>query len=777
MTAPAVPPAPAPAPAPAAPQPKPTPPPTPPAVNKPQVKKLDFERETDAFNVVTDSSMLTHQNVMRLMREAFLKRGNSEEEVEAMSMETCAITGDSVDENTDLLTAILKFIGGGKTLASIALCSGGHRDSTTGEISGGTHWTALNLRYVGNGNGSWRVEAIHMDSAGVPIPEAVTKVLGAINSSSIPDLRAKLSLDLQSNQIFQTALERLQKGGNDQGTTTVVPYYEDCDQQQDGNSCGYHAVFNLARMHQGNWQQVGPTLEQDGKQVGSAEFITARRRDLKAIFAGPVLHEGAVASADPASAAADQAAITPSDKEAARIYQIIFADDKNGDGRYVVKLKKLMEAEQRLLAGGEENVFLLSELQLEKHYERIICEWVEELKERVQKGADADTDVTNQIQFLNDLKVQEAWQNPKAIFEVLSKVSSEIVRDKDFLQVSKIAELNKWKSKADELEVGEIEEKNWADYFAALKSFFDDQTLPESSGLYNKVREEPSEEVTGQDYKRAVQKIHATIQTEKTKQKVFGELEFFGEKVQDDGNLPGFYEDARELTCSDKTKYGLKTSDEGIKIFQEVTDVAGGGATKMEEVGPEEQNSILSKLEKEIRAREKGYATSHPAKNFVKDGDEIIQATDGSIKFKSTRAVDLSAEDPFKKFAKDDAKNWQETKKLEHGKVEIVKWNKLERDDERWELIGGKVELKPIEFGEEKAGRKAGAKVAITTLDRDLMSYYLHGKSGAAVEAQKRKYGVERTVEKISDLKKPDTLIKLISVRAMKERGSAGVTA
>lgn len=769
MSAPAAPPPPpatppAPAPRPAAPPAAPPapPPPPPPAAKKPQTRKSDFERDTDAFNVVTDRSWLTHQNVMRLMRETFLKKGRSEEEVDAMFLETCAITDDAAGDQ-DLLITILKFIGQDppQLKASIALCHGGHRHPVTGEISGGAHWTALDLRMVETYDGSHFVDIVSLDSIGDVIPPAVATVVQTINRAPIEYIRARLSPDLQENATFIRALTELER------SVKVRVYPGQCDRQADGHSCGYHAVFNLARMHDA--PPFLPALQQDGRQVGPAEFITARRRDLKAIFAGPVLRERVVASTDPAKVAADQTAMTPSEKEAAKIYKIIFADDMTGDGRHVVKLKKLMEAEQQLLAGGEKNVFLLSELQLEKHYERIICEWVEELKDKVRSADDA-VDVRDQIQFLDDLKTPEAWQNPKAVFEVLSAVSSGIAGDKDFLQTGgKVAELqDQWQKAKDD---GAVEE-TWASYSEKLKKLLqqEDLNLPESLRCYEEVEGTLSSNPSWQDCKKAFQKIHATIQTEKTKQKVFGELEFFDEAATAS-------DDWREISC-DGIKYGLQLSEEGvIEIFTKAPDGVAGATATMNPIPVEEQNHILSKLEKEIRTREKMHATVHPSQNFVKSGNKIIQATDGSIKFKSTRTVALSAEDPYQKFAKDDARNWQKTKELGHGKVEMVKWDKLEKDDERWELKGNKVELKPIASGEEKAGKKAGAKVAITTLDRDLMSYYLHGKSGAAVEAQKKKYGIEKTVEKISDLEKPETVIKLISVRAMKERGSTSRSA
>lgn len=775
MSAPAVPPSPPPAPAPApppAPAPAVPPAPIPPVVRKPQVKKSDFERDTDAFNVVTDSSWLTHQNVHRLMRETFLKQGRSEAEVDRMFMETCALTDDA-DGEAELLTTVLKFIGQNPTKAvgSVALCLGGRRDPVTGKISGGNHWTALDLRMVLGRDGAYVLEATSMDSAGGVLPPAVVRVINMINKESIGDLSKKLNHDLQRNETIGRALKRLDAEVDGVRVNKAMGYSDtEYERQTDGNSCGYHAVFNLARMHAASTERPSPTLQQDGKQVGPAEFITARRRDLKAIFTGPVVRERAVAptasdraAADPTKAATAPATTTPDD-EAAKIFKIIFDDDMNAGGRHVVKLKKLMEAEQRLIAGGEKNILLLSELQLEKHYERIICEWVEELKDKLRKGAAPRANINDELRFLDDLKTPEAFQNPKAVFEVLRDVSAGLVGDRDFLRTKKIGEL---KGRLEEAKKETDSAKNdVAKNLEELTKFFQSHSkkFPESNKIFDERRKAISKTTSSSDCKKLIQETNATIRTEKAKQKIFGELEFFGEKVDGGDNR-------RKFTCSDGKKYGFQISDKGIiEIFN-----LNAGANKVSDV--KEQNTVLEKLEKEIHARKKQFATAHPTENFVKEADKITQAKDGSIMFKSTRTVDLSAKNPFKKFTKDDAPNWQETKKLDHDKVQMVKWNKLEKDDKRWELKDGKVKLTSVTetnaAGATEELKRRKGRVVVTTLDRDLMSYYLHGKSGAAVEEQKKKYGIKKTVEKLSDLEKPETVIKLISVRAMKERGPA----
>ncbi len=263
-----------------------SPPPTPSVASESQTG-----RGLDAYNIVDGTSQLTHQNVDRLLRDAFVKSGISERDVEnlttAGSIDVCAINNGHDNIDCILRDAILKFIGKDEPMASIALCRGAHLNSVAKRLSGGGHWIALHLRKVTRDGGTVSIEAVSMDSAGGETPAALTRVINSIVGSSVDSLYEKLNTDLQANEAFLRALARLRDG------IVIDVRTLPCDHQKDWHSCGYHTVFNLIRMHDTRGK-IKPTILQEGKQVGPEEFIRARRRDLEEVFNGRALHERVV---------------------------------------------------------------------------------------------------------------------------------------------------------------------------------------------------------------------------------------------------------------------------------------------------------------------------------------------------------------------------------------------------------------------------------------------------------------------------------------------------
>lgn len=246
----------------------------------------------DAFNYVSNHSNLTHQNVYHLIRESFIASGIGGGEYDRMNREGTINISVINDQNEsldcELRDAILKFIGRGGNKASIALCRGVIGQS--GQIEGNTHWTALHLRKVANEDGSISIQPLHADSMGSDVPDAVNRVLNNIQNMSLDDLNA----DLQNSLLYQRAIHNL---------TNIS--FKPCKninvaRQEDGYSCGYHSVFNMAAMH--NRVNIDNIL-QDSKQndvvnelrilqnsttVNVNDFIANGRRNLQEVFNGQV---------------------------------------------------------------------------------------------------------------------------------------------------------------------------------------------------------------------------------------------------------------------------------------------------------------------------------------------------------------------------------------------------------------------------------------------------------------------------------------------------------
>ncbi len=236
------------------------------------------EEDLDIFNYVGESANLSHQNVLHLINEAFESSGLDDSQT--------AVTVISEDKSLDycLRDEILKFIGKepAQDRISIALCRG-HLNEASGQIEGNTHWTALHLRRIENEDGTISIKPYYMDSMGGDTPKAVTRVLDSIKETTLEDLGA----DLSANVTYQSAIERL-----DDTDFSKCQILKRPTKQADGYSCGYHAVFNMIRMHNlnrvANATGYSVTYEdhitQDEEEVAIEQFISSSKVNLQNHF-------------------------------------------------------------------------------------------------------------------------------------------------------------------------------------------------------------------------------------------------------------------------------------------------------------------------------------------------------------------------------------------------------------------------------------------------------------------------------------------------------------
>lgn len=726
----------------APPPPPPPPPPLPPAVKKLQIRKSDFEKRIDAFNAVTDRSWLTHQNVDRLLHDAFVASGIAEDQVNEMtragSIDICAIDNQSDKIDYILLEAILKFIGQDpqKPNASIALCSGGQRDPVTGHISGGAHWTALHLHRVTDPtNGLTTIRAFTMDSGGNrdAAPAAVGRVL-----RSISDNRGDIE-DAESNAAFVRAVQVLQAG--DTKLEDAVPLQ--CDAQKDGYSCGYHAVFNLVRMKSlDDRMALGDRIEQDSQNVGAEQFIDDSKAKLMQIFPAPLQRVVPKTTSDPSR-------VAPAQDPENEVTSIVF-DDKLG---YVTKLEKLIAIEERLAASGD--VLALSNLQIEKYYGKIINEIIQSL--RGQSAAITLTDAAGKLEFddavsgiITNLEDPKISQNPKIILESLKQFFGKSAPEgKDFLELFNSIDLQPSE---------ESEEQKWQDRCAKLCDFLkqSEKKLPESFKAMQQhtSKDNPIEESLQELY----QVLQSTISLEQRKQKIFKDLD-----LVDLDNAKN-KEKYRALKI-EGTYYLLERDDEGvISLWQNPIDDARDNFSKVDQA---KIDHVLHKIESEI--------TSKKISRMQNEGDEFVEGADGSVIFvvktlidpkkieqESSRSSEQYSPSQIVKEkaariseenakAKCDGERWEMIGEKDK-KIEMAKFVTLPKDDAMWKLDGKKIKLVG-ELGTEKH----------TKLDSEIMKYYLDDHVGKNVEETKKRYGVTNTINK------PNPIIsKLISAKALK---------
>lgn len=382
----------------------------------------------DAFNYVSDHSNLTHQNLYHLIRESFIASGIGGGEYDRMNREGTINISVINDQNEsldcELRDAILKFIGRGGNKASIALCRGVMGQS--GQIEGNTHWTALHLRKVSNEDGSISIQPLHADSIGSEVPDAVNRVLKKIQNMSLNDLNA----DLQNSHLYQRAIHNL---------TNIN--FKPCKninvaQQEDGYSCGYHAVFNMTAMH--NRVSVDNLL-QDSKQndvvteleilqnsttVNVNDFIANGRRNLQAVFNGEVdSRRDRGAGYNPKTG--NDLSLSEDLRSDLDIAKASTESILTGNETHIEKLEKLMKIENYIRSGGEDPVInVLSHLGMEKLYGKIMADFVENSQFELSK-AKINLDTDNE-KLLSMLLEPKHTQDPRLILSSMKQLSQNI---------------------------------------------------------------------------------------------------------------------------------------------------------------------------------------------------------------------------------------------------------------------------------------------------------------------------------------------------------------
>lgn len=396
----------------------------------------DLEDDLDIFNYVGESSNLTHQNVLYLIEESF--------ELAGIDASQTAVAVISEDDSLDhcLRDEILKFIGQDpeQDRISIALCRG-HLDEESQQIEGNTHWTALHLRRVENGDGTVSIRSYYMDSMGKEIPGAVERVLGSIATTTMEDLNE----DLAENPIYGRAIERLENTSFNPCKVLGRP-----TKQTDHYSCGYHAVFNMMRMHNLVRGAAGLTYKdevtQGDEEVAVEKFIADSKVTLQTHFnqaIGNILNAHAKFSVD-------------MDLNRALSESILVSEDGDLD-----KLKNLLQLEREIKKSEKDPAMVLSSLNLEKFYKKLLAGCVEKVRYEflaaTEGVASDEEDMKKREQILEKLSSSKTAQNPQDFLEILER----IVADPTLLS-----------SSLDDLleEVGEIEKTRAEESAAAAKT-------------------------------------------------------------------------------------------------------------------------------------------------------------------------------------------------------------------------------------------------------------------------------------------------------------------
>ena len=195
----------------------------------------NFQTDLNQYNQVSDDSMLTHQNLL-FAQNHFAKDLNF-----GFSFYDQSQGRESVSSE------ISEFIRSNKNSLSLIIGNASFQQTPThNNFSGGSHWTALNLKKLANGS----VIAFYADS-----------LQG--KTTSIP-------------RIIKDALKKFD-----------IKVYSTSCQQQSGNKCGDCALYNAIAMNKmDRYQIANQTLAIDS--MPQANFIQANREVLKRQFNKPV---------------------------------------------------------------------------------------------------------------------------------------------------------------------------------------------------------------------------------------------------------------------------------------------------------------------------------------------------------------------------------------------------------------------------------------------------------------------------------------------------------
>jgi len=229
----------------------------------------------DEFNEVTDTSRLTHQNVLYLQKIATQDYlGLDEKEYEQRNTKSEFDVG-VIGKSSTISTAksILNFLKNDTQKSSIAFCDGEANDD--GTISGGTHWIGIHLRKREEDDKTL-VDAYHLNST--------DDQQAHLNKNQIFISDAiKYIKDNKDKEDFQKEFEGyeeiISKIVNDNITLNPLQPIE-CAIQDNGNDCGYHAIYNLTKIHK--LDSINTYTKIDNEHL--KDFITTSRLRLKNHF-------------------------------------------------------------------------------------------------------------------------------------------------------------------------------------------------------------------------------------------------------------------------------------------------------------------------------------------------------------------------------------------------------------------------------------------------------------------------------------------------------------
>jgi hypothetical protein len=352
---------------------------------------------------VHNTTLLSHFNILALINKLINK--NTGKAVEKATVAVIPINPNDESIDRSLIDSVDKFKNGLEDRVSIVLGRGYLRKiGSVDQITGCSHWTGLHLRRMDDGN----FQAYHMDSFLNPVPPSVTRIL------------------------------------KECGINNVTPI--NCNRQTDGHSCGYHAVYNLQKIHE--IEQITNASDSLTNIAGYKEGFDSFKSTQQAWLQTQFNQKTATTKVDQKKQSVKKDGAQTEDATSsyqANLNNIVCSEDD-----YLDKIRKIIEIQDRVKEVSDEvkRATINSLLNFENYYDAYLSAFAQKLNFQCSLSdlANKDKAVLEKREDFYKKLSNEITKDPKNFLEILTAI------DKHPELIDTINEINADEDLKDEIE-------------------------------------------------------------------------------------------------------------------------------------------------------------------------------------------------------------------------------------------------------------------------------------------------------------------------------------
>ena len=352
---------------------------------------------------VHNTTLLSHFNILALINKLINK--NTGKAVEKATVAVIPINPNDESIDRSLIDSVDKFKNGLEDRVSIVLGRGYLRKiGSVDQITGCSHWTGLHLRRMDDGN----FQAYHMDSFLNPVPPSVTRILKECGINNVTTLN--------------------------------------CNRQTDGHSCGYHAVYNLQKIHE--IEQITNASNSLTNIAGYKEGFDSFKSTQQAWLQTQFNQKTATTKVDQKKQSVKKDGAPTEDATSsyqANLNNIVCSEDD-----YLTKIRKIIEIQDRVKEVSDEleRATINSLLNFENYYDAYLSAFAQKLNFQCSSSdlANKDKAVLEKREDFYKKLSNEITKDPKNFLEILTAI------DKHPELIDTINEINADEDLKDEIE-------------------------------------------------------------------------------------------------------------------------------------------------------------------------------------------------------------------------------------------------------------------------------------------------------------------------------------